>query len=404
MRRIAVESNYPTDLSSAESRIAGERLAVMAEQFESAGLVRDSRLLEVFKRTPRHPYVPAFYPSHNSPPLLCIDGSRREEWLDSVYSDTTLITKVAPVALSRAFGPATEQAYVSSSTLPSLVLQMIELLDLADGHRVLEIGTGSGYNAALLCGRVGAANVTTVDVDAELVDLAAERLAANGHRPTLGANDGTLGYRDNAPYDRIISTCAVTRIPDPWLAQIAPEAVILADLHGRIGGTLVRLTANNNGLAEGRFVPYGTGFMYMRSPSGSPDAPRHDWLNIDTSASVTEVDPAPLTQHSLFGFVTQWHLPEANRGLGLTSDGRPALHLSTPDGSHATIATVRGPAGFDVTESGGRRLWREVEATHQFWTKAGRPSFERFGVTASPAEQYVWLDDPDGPHRWYLPK
>lgn len=404
MSKVAVASNYPTDLNPTESRIAEEQLGIMAAKFEAAGLVSDQRLLESFKRTPRHPYVPAFYPTHDSPPLLCIDGARRQEWLDAVYSDTTLITKVAPVALSRSLGPATGQVFVSSSTLPSLVLQMLELLDLADGHRVLEIGTGSGYNAALLCARIGAANVTTVDVDGELVDLAAERLAANGHRPTLGVGDGALGYPANAPYDRIISTCAVARIPDSWLTQIAPGGIILTDLHGRLGGTLVRLTANDDGFSEGRFVSYGTGFMYMRPPSGSPAAPRHDWIETCTAVSTTDVDPTPLTQHSLFGFVTQWHLPEANRGLGLTPDGRPALHLSTPDGSHATVATVPGSEGFDVIESGTRRLWREVEAVQQFWNKAGRPSFERFGVTANLSEQYVWLDDPHGQHRWYLPR
>lgn len=86
-----------------------------------------------------------------SPNLPSIDGSRRGEWLDAVYSDTTLITKVMPVPLSRELRPATGMGFTSSSTLPSLVLDMLEALDVADGHRVLEIGTGTGtgYNAAL---------------------------------------------------------------------------------------------------------------------------------------------------------------------------------------------------------------------------------------------------------------
>jgi protein-L-isoaspartate O-methyltransferase len=88
--------------------------------------------------------------------------------------------KLMPVSLSRPLRPTVEMTYTSSSTLPSLVLEMLEELDVAEGHRVLEIGTGSGYNAALLCQRLGSELVTSVDIDPELVDLARERLAANG--------------------------------------------------------------------------------------------------------------------------------------------------------------------------------------------------------------------------------
>jgi len=176
--------------------------------------------------------------------------------LGAVYSDTTLITKVMPVPLSRALRPSTGTIYTSSSTVPSLVVEMLEELDVADGHRVLEIGTGTGYNAALLCARLGSAQVTSVDIDPELVDLARERLAANGHTPTLAAVDGQAGYPQGAPYDRIISTCAVPAIPDAWLQQSTPGAVILTDVRGSLAGTLTRLTVDGKGTAVGR-LPWG---------------------------------------------------------------------------------------------------------------------------------------------------
>jgi protein-L-isoaspartate O-methyltransferase len=88
---------------------------------------------------------------------------------------------------------------VSSSTKPDLMLRMLETLDVRDGHRVLEIGTGTGYNAALLSHRVGDHNVYSVDVDAELVRLARERLAGAGYRPTLAAIDGEGGLPEHAP-------------------------------------------------------------------------------------------------------------------------------------------------------------------------------------------------------------
>ncbi|HET9255845.1 MAG TPA: methyltransferase domain-containing protein, partial [Pseudonocardiaceae bacterium] len=191
---------------------------------------------EAFLATWRHPCLPAYYPSLAEPPVLCIDPARRAGWLagwlDAVYSNETLITKVAPIPLSRAFAPATGWMYTSSSTKPSLILRMVEALDVHDGHRVLEIGTGSGYHCALLSERLGSENVTSVDIDAELVDLARERLDANGHKPRLAAADGAQGCPAGAPYQRIIATCAVRSIPAAWLRQAEPGTVILTDVHG----------------------------------------------------------------------------------------------------------------------------------------------------------------------------
>jgi protein-L-isoaspartate O-methyltransferase len=77
--------------------------------------------------------------------------------------------------------------------MPSLMAQMLEALDVRDEHRVLEIGTGTGYNAALLCHRLGSNNVVSIDIDATLVAVAKNRLAALGHHPTLVVGDGTAG-------------------------------------------------------------------------------------------------------------------------------------------------------------------------------------------------------------------
>ncbi|MBV9011146.1 MAG: hypothetical protein JO272_03690, partial [Pseudonocardiales bacterium] len=59
--------------------------------------------------------------------------------------------------------------------------------------------------------------------------------------------------------------------------------------------------------------------------------------------------------------------------------------------------------GFPVTQTGPSRLWDRVEEAHEFWQQAGRPSYDRFGITASTTEQYVWYDHPEGGHRWPLP-
>jgi len=394
-------SHYPTDLNPAEEQRARQRLAELADRFEENGVLRTPEWREAFLVTWRHPYVPGYYPAMDRPPVLCIDPEQRADWLDAVYSDQTLVTKVQALVLSRALRPATGWMYTSSSTMPSLVLRMLETLDVRNGSRVLEIGTGSGYNCALLCERLGSDHVTSIDIDSELVDLARERLAANGHTPTLAATDGVKGYPDSAPYDRIISTCAVPSIPPTWLEQAAPGAIILTDVHGPLGGTLARLIVDADATAIGRFVSYGTGFMTMRH-AVEPETSSWSRLELDEHRSWTSIDPDLVMQEGLFGFVLQWMLPHATRSRSVGDDGEPAVFLLDRDGSRAEVAISATARGYLVRQYGERRLWDEVEQIHQFWQANGQPGYERFGLTATSAGQQVWLDDPDGPHRWTI--
>jgi len=156
--------SFPTDLSPAEEAQARTMLTELADRFVARGELRTQQWREVFERTWRHPYVPAYHPDRDTPAVLCL-GATRSQWLEAVYSDTTLLTKLMPLPMDRTLRPAMTTIYTSSSTLPSLVLNMLELLDVAEGHRVLEVGTGSGYNAALLCERLGSAQITSLDID-----------------------------------------------------------------------------------------------------------------------------------------------------------------------------------------------------------------------------------------------
>ncbi|HWR47240.1 MAG TPA: methyltransferase domain-containing protein [Pseudonocardiaceae bacterium] len=129
--------------------------------------------------------------------------------MELVYSDTTLITAVADYAERGVRIP------VSSSSKPDLMVRMLEELDVTDGDRVLEIGTGTGYNAALLSHRLGSQNVFSLDVDPALIAAARPRLTRLGYHPTLAAVDGAAGLAGHAPYARIIATCSVPAIPPP---------------------------------------------------------------------------------------------------------------------------------------------------------------------------------------------
>ena len=179
-------------------------------------------------------------------------------------------------------------------------------------------------------------------------------------------------------------------IPAAWLTRAIPGAVLLADVHGRLGGTLVRLIVDTEGPATGRFLPRWAGFIWMLHSVEPNTPPVHVWGEDESRRSATAVDPSPLLRDGeLLGFIAQWHLSGVHCGLGTSENGQPALCLWAEDGSQAVIETGTTNGRYRVAESGPQRLWHAVEQIHEFWHNTGQPSYERFGLTATEAEQYV---------------
>lgn len=163
----------------------------LANELEAKGHLTDSKWRPAVKAVPRHVFVPRFYDDDRTR----VDGAapaQHDCWLSAVYSDVSLITQRTQLPDIEVDWPT------SASSMPNLMVDMLELLSVADGHRVLEIGTDTGYNAALLSHRLGAANVTSIDLDPSLVADARERLANIGYRPHLVTGDGTHGVSGHA--------------------------------------------------------------------------------------------------------------------------------------------------------------------------------------------------------------
>jgi protein-L-isoaspartate(D-aspartate) O-methyltransferase len=117
---------------------------------------------------------------------------------------------------------------------PSMIAMMLELSELHEGMKVLEVGTGSGYNTALLAEIVGQENVVTVERVPELVKFARENLEKSGYdKIKIVEGDGSLGYADDAPYDRILATAAGPKLPRQWIDQIKPMGLVIAPVGGR---------------------------------------------------------------------------------------------------------------------------------------------------------------------------
>ena len=163
---------------------------------------------------------------------------------------------------------------ISSSSQPSLMALMCQALEVRDGQRVLEIGAGTGYNAALLAYRLGPDAVTTMDLEPEITDAARAHLDAYGtpaaRSVAVVTGDGALGHPPRAPYDRIMATCELPAIPAAWLEQCVPGGLILAP----IATGLVALTVYGPARAQGRFLHTPAFFVPLRGPlaGGGPGA------------------------------------------------------------------------------------------------------------------------------------
>lgn len=188
-----------------------ERRNRMVDRLAESGRISDEATLEALRSVPRHEFVPP---------------ARR----DAAYEDRPL--------------PIGDDQTISA---PHMVGMMTELLDAAPGDRVLEIGTGCGYHAAVTAEVVGGQNVYSVEYGRELAEQADERLAGLGYDEiSIRVGDGWNGWPDHAPYDRAYLTCAAPELPDPLAEQIVRGGRILAPI-GRRRQTLELFEKRANG-------------------------------------------------------------------------------------------------------------------------------------------------------------
>lgn len=132
---------------------------------------------------------------------------------------------------------------------PSMIAIMLEEAALAAGERVLEIGTGSGYGAALLACLVGPRNVVTIERLPQLAAWGRSNLERAGYAAVeVVVGDGSLGHPARAPYGCILATAGAPRVPEPWAAQLAPGGRIVAPVgSSRYGQDLIIATRRPDG-------------------------------------------------------------------------------------------------------------------------------------------------------------
>jgi protein-L-isoaspartate(D-aspartate) O-methyltransferase len=354
---------------------------------------------------PRAPFIPAVVWVDDPATDGFVSVSREDNearWRALAAADEPIVTQVDDGRTApghRGLLPS------SSGSQPSLVADMLDALDVHAGHRVLEIGTGTGWNAAILSVRVGErGHVVSVEVDSTVADNAGRVLASAGYTPMVVTGDGTQGYPPGAPYDRVVCTASVRSIPRPWIEQTCPDGVIVTPWGSDYGDdALTRLVVQQDDSAVGRF---GINLAFMRVRDQRRDS---------VEPTVDEWDAAEVTLttrdgRELFGMVTY---TQAAFTIGLRV---PACYLTVDDTdddhrlielhdarsrSWARVTLVRGQDPWTVHQFGPRRLWYEVDAVYTWWCAAGRPTPDRYGLIVTPDGVHtVWVGAPDNGHRW----
>jgi protein-L-isoaspartate(D-aspartate) O-methyltransferase len=357
----------------------------LIDMMKQKGSLDDSRIEATFRAVPRHLFLPDVSP-------------------DLVYTDEAL-----PIDRHQS------GRVLSSCSQPSMIATMLAQLRLEPGHNVLEIGAGTGYNAALIQSLSGAeSRVTTIELDKDMYNLARDnfqRLGV-GSRINLVNADGAMGYAPRASYDRIIASVSIWDVPAAWKQQLKPGGILVAPiwLDSLQVSAAFRQQADGS-LTSEENVPCG--FVSLRGPAAGPNMYRR----VETSALMlasfasARLDTAalhwllsddeetnylgyPLTAADYWnGFLPYFmlNLPSGySFGLYSLINDQPAYGLD----DHGFALISQGSACFVPYRGLGNTMcfagsdaFMVVQSSVAAWDDTGRVTADRLRLRLTPAQQ-----------------
>jgi protein-L-isoaspartate(D-aspartate) O-methyltransferase len=401
------------DTSGSSIADTADLRAALVETLKRKGALTDSRVEAAFRAIPRHLFLPD------------ID-------IERVYSDDAIPTKLQ------------NGTPISSSSQPAIMAIMLEQLDARPGQRVLEIGAGTGYNAALLAHLVGQeGRVISIDIDEDIVEGARSHLASAGYeRVQVVRGDGGLGWSEGAPYDRIILTVGAPDILPAWREQLRPGGRLVLPL-GLRGPQVSVAFEQREGVLESVSVK-PCGFMPLRGAFAAQEDVRTLGPGLTLIAEAAEaIEPGPVlaallgpsedvpvsvavSAREAFDGLRLWlalHEPGycmlAAHGDAVTGGPAPLLIRWSAE-SGASIGLVEGDALCLVTAAGPLSSWDEQEEVApapliarcfppgralaarlasqiEAWDRAGRPGTGALSILAYPGS-VPDAELPDGLH------
>jgi protein-L-isoaspartate(D-aspartate) O-methyltransferase len=371
--------------------VADQANQLMVDRLIAEGALWSPALIGSFRATPRHCFLDRVFQFQRKlgrwHEIITRDPGPEEVAL--IYSDRAMITRLSRPGRDV---PASEpEVPISSSSQPSLMAQMLEDLQLTRGLRILEVGAGTGYNAALLAHVVGPGRVTAVDVDRETLSEAWDHLRAFPQRAVrLHHADGRHGFAEAAPFDRIMVTAATPDLEPDWLDQLGEGGMLLAPLALAPGLAFIVRGTVTGGIFEGRLTRAAY-FMPLRAEKQTalPD--------LDLSSFEGELQGIRAPWAGWFnrrrqrlrwlGFSQALAFYGLLRGLGVhyhnLKDGLGMFGVSDPDlGSVCWL----GPHEWQVTGTPGRDLGRTL---WRAFLDAGGPWPTEFRLRACAAGRLV---------------
>ncbi|MEV5984918.1 methyltransferase, FxLD system [Streptomyces sp. NPDC052051] len=346
-----------TDTLTAYEADAERLRNALADQIRAHGHARTAAVEAALRTVPRHLFVP------DAP-------------LEEAYAN-------APVHIKY----DTDGTSISCASQPDVVALMLDQLQARPGERILELGAGTGYNAALIARIVGPdGHVTTIDVDDDLVEGARAHLAAaDVTNVEVLTRDGALGHAEGAPYDRIIATVGAHGIPRAWLEQLAPGGRLVTPqrLKGSVSRSVVyemrdgRWTSSGSvmntfmplrrGIADDdrRIVPLSAdGTVRLQAPAGQYidadaltgvlDQPRtEEWTGMKVRAMESPEWMELFVSCSLPSGLIRMLFPRTAKGTALTEDPYPSSTAAVDKGA-LTYLTRRL---LDEKTPEGGKLW-----------------------------------------------
>ena len=355
-----------------DTRESARLREALVQKLSHEATLRDPRIIAALRAVPRHVFVP-------------------EASLEYSYQDTVVPVKYA------------DDELLSTLSQPSAIVVMLEQLQVGEGMRVLEIGTGTGYNAALLAELVGPnGQVTTVDIDEDLTRRARQALRSVGYGAVnVHTGDGFDGAVEQAPYDRIELSAATPVISPSWIEQLVDGGLLVGPLNVK-GLPFLTPAFRKHGTRLVTESMRACSFLSLRGSAAAASAVfrlpvrpklRFVWESPDEfpAGVLTRVfrqkrqvrDEVPIA----WGAAAYVLLTNGDAFVTEASDGR-VRGISLLDRESESLASIMtssdgwGTAG--VVVYGGDGAHTRLAASIDEWAKRGRPAVEALRLTAAP--------------------
>jgi len=357
----------------AEIRVMVERYT---GELKAAGAIESEAVERAFRTVQRHRLLETFHHrgAEGWRTLEHDPGHPQRDHLALIYADTVLATRYI------------DGLPASSTSQASLVARMLELLDLGEGMKILEVGAGTGYNAALLAEIAGDQRlVVTVDVLEDVVDQTRRLLAGAGYpRIRVLLRDGFDGAAEHSPFDRIVATVGCSDLSPHWTGQLADHGAMLVPLEHASGHPLV-LVQKDGATLRGRMV-LRTGFIPVRGPLHIEDLWPRGMICPDPAEVVHEPTPG-----------LRFTARPPDQPAWLTDDEDDfLLYLGLADrracGAPDGPALSSGPDGWAVLAPGEIRWWKdaslasELKRRYREWDGRGRPTMGDYQISFAPID------------------